>query len=89
MAYAISRNRVEDYDRFREGYDSPEGVALRQQMGLKSQHIFRNPADPNDVVILSEVERLEQAPQVQDSPALREAMELGGVIERNVYLPED
>jgi hypothetical protein len=89
MAFAISRNRVRDYDVFRNGYDSPEAVALRQQMGLKSQRIFRNPADPNDVVILSEVERLEDAPQVKDSPALQEAMRLGGVVERTVYLPED
>src|SRR6266516_2136040 len=78
MAYAISRNQVADYDTFRKAYDSPEGVALRQRMGIKSQHIFRNPADPNDVVILTEVERLEEAPQAKDSPALREAMRLGG-----------
>jgi hypothetical protein len=89
MAYAISRNKVRDYDMFRQGYDSPEAVVLRQRMGLKSQHIFRNPADPNDVVILSEVDRLEDAPQVKDSPELREAVQLGGVVERTVYLPED
>lgn len=89
MAYAISRNKVADYDAFRRGYDSPEGEALRRTMGLKSQQIFRNPADPTDVVILSEVERLEDAPQVKESPELREAMRLGGVVERSVYLPED
>jgi hypothetical protein len=89
MAYAISRNRVVDYDAFRKAYDTPEAIALRKQMGLKSQELFRNPADPNEVVILSEVERLEDAPQVKDSAALREAMRLGGVVERTVYQPED
>ena len=86
MARVISRNKVASYDEFRKVYAEPESVALRRDLGITHQEIFRNPEDPNEIVVLTEaadLERLEQSPQ------LREAMRRGGVQERIVYRLED
>jgi len=86
MARVVSRNKVASYDGFRKAYDDPESVALRRDLGITDQQIFRNPEDPNEIVILTEaadLERLEQSPQ------LREAMRRGGIQERIVYRSQD
>lgn len=86
MARIISRNRVASYDEFRKGYEDPESVALRRDLGITHQQIFRNPEDPNEIVILTEAADLGQ---LERSPQLREAMRRGGVQERIVYQPQD
>jgi len=86
MVRVISRNRVASYDEFRKGYEDPESVALRQDLGITDQQIFRNPEDPNEVVILTETADLER---LEQSPRLREAMRRGGVQERIVYRAQD
>lgn len=86
MARIISRNKVASYDEFRKGYDDPESVALRRDLEITDQQIFRNPADPNEIVILTEAADLER---LEQSPRLREAMRRGGIQERIVYRAQD
>ena len=48
---AAMRMRVADYQRFRQIYDA--GTSAREAGGLHNEQMFRNPKDPNDILIMS------------------------------------
>jgi heme-degrading monooxygenase HmoA len=61
VPYILSRNKVEDYDKWFSVFNSSEGIAARKAGGVKSLQIFRNQDDPTEVIALIEWESLDSA----------------------------
>jgi quinol monooxygenase YgiN len=78
MPYVVGRPKVEDYAKFRRAFD--EYGASRKDSGCKSERVFRNADDPNDLVILLEWDDLEKARQFIQSAGLRANMQRAGVV---------
>jgi heme-degrading monooxygenase HmoA len=77
MPYTLFRAKVEDYERWKPGFD--EHSTSRRESGSKGGRLFRNADDPNEVVILLEWDDFENARQFTQSEDLREAMQRHGV----------
>lgn len=88
MPYALFRVEVEDYERWKPGFD--EHSSSRRESGSKGGRLFRNADDPNEVVILLEWDDLENARQFAQSEDLREAMQRYGVVgQPDIYFLEE
>jgi heme-degrading monooxygenase HmoA len=84
MAYILVRHKVEDYAKWKPGFD--EHAAAREANGSKGGLIFRNADDPSEVVVLLEWDSLKTARQFAQSDDLREKMKEVGVIDQpDVY----
>lgn len=80
MVYIHVRHRVEDYARWREGFDT-HGAA-RQAGGATSEaYVMRNIEDPNEITLILGWSDLEQARLFVQSNSLKEAMQDAGVTE--------
>ena len=77
MPYLLIHHTVEDYDRWKKAFD--EHASMRQAAGSKGGYLFRSADDPNDVVLIVEMEDLDRARQFVGSDDLRKAMEGAGV----------
>lgn len=78
MIYIYVRHRVEDYARWREGYDNH--AAARQASGASDEaYVMRNIDDPNEITIILGWSDLEQARAFTQSASLKEAMQKAGV----------
>ena len=85
MPYVIVRNRVEDYTHWKRGWDM--GAAMRRDGGVRSEQLFRNPGEPNEVLVLLEYDTMEQARAFVQSAPLQEALQGSGIQDRTVYFP--
>jgi len=72
------RHKVADYKAWKPVYDQHDSV--RKQFGCKSDAVFSNVQDPNDVLIVLKWENKDQAMNFGQSPSLRDAEERGGVV---------
>lgn len=77
MPTLLIRHRVEDYAAWKAAFD--QHATARRANGSQGGRLFRNVADPNDVVILLAWDLLERARLFADSDDLREAMARAGV----------
>ncbi len=77
MPYLLIRHKVEDYDRWKQAFD--DHASLRQAAGSKGGYLFRNADNPNEIVLIVEMEDLERARQFVGSDDLRQAMQQAGV----------
>lgn len=77
MPHVLVRQRFEEFDRWRKGFESL-GPA-RAEAGCRSTAVFRNRQDPHEVVVLFEFEDLERARRHMGSEALRNAWQEAGV----------
>jgi hypothetical protein len=77
MPYMLVRHKVEDYERWKPGFDDHQ--AVRKESGGKGAVLFRNADDPNETVILLEWGNLEDARRFAGSDDLRETMQRLGV----------
>ena len=78
MVYIQVRHRVEDYAKWREGYD--QHAPARQAGGATGdEYILRNVDDPNEFTILLGWSNLEKARSFTLSSSLKEAMRDAGV----------
>ena len=68
---------MKDYDKWKKVYD--EGKKMIKSKGGKRQTLFKNSANPNELVILTEVEDMGKAKQMVESEELKQAMQNGGV----------
>jgi quinol monooxygenase YgiN len=84
MAQLFVQHKVEEYAKWRAVFD--EMTAVRATTGSTGYSVFRNAADPNEVIILSEFPDLDQARQYAQLPELRQAMQRAGVISQPVVL---
>jgi quinol monooxygenase YgiN len=78
MVYLYVRHRVEDYARWREGYDNH--AAARQAGGATDEaYVMRNVDDPNEITIILGWSDVEKARSFTQSASLKEAMQKAGV----------
>ena len=59
MATLIIRHKVEDYNRWKRGYD--EADWLRKQYGITYASLHRAESDPNDVIAVHEFKNMKGA----------------------------
>ena len=79
MPWILVRTKVEDYNKWKTVFDE-DSSNRKEMMGSKGGFLFGNADDPNEVIILLEVDDLEKARQFAQSDDLKEAMEKGGVV---------
>jgi hypothetical protein len=80
MPTLLIRHKVEDYAVWKAAFD--QHANARRANGSQGGQLFRNAADPNDVVILLAWDLLERAHLFADSDDLREAMARAGVTDQ-------
>ena len=78
MPNLLTQHRVQDYNAWRPHFDGHEGT--RQAHGITNPRVYRNAADPNDLVLLFDVADIERAKEFGQSQDLRSTMEKAGVI---------
>ena len=78
MTYLLAIHKVADFTAWKKGYD--DSLAARQKAGLKEKYLLRSTEDPNEVVMLHEVEGLQRAQEFTRSSELRERMQQSGVV---------
>ena len=87
MPFILVRHKVRDYAHWKPFFDADD--AKRQQAGLRVQSVMRNADDPQELVILMEVDDLGKAREFSQSPGLREIMEKAGVVDKpDIYFLE-
>jgi quinol monooxygenase YgiN len=78
MTYIYVRHSVEDYARWREGFDNH--APARQAGGATDEvYVMRNVDDPNEITIILGWSDLEKARAFTQSASLKEAMQNAGV----------
>jgi heme-degrading monooxygenase HmoA len=80
MADLLIRHKVADYATWKPLFD--EHGASRRAYGSRGGRLFRNAADPNEVVILLAWDDLERARLFAQSDDLREVMARAGVVDQ-------
>ncbi len=80
MIHVLAEVRVEDFDRFLEGFNT-RGLRLRQKHGSHGVRVFRHREDTKRVSLLLEWEGEEALKAFLADPDVRESMRLGGVVE--------
>lgn len=78
MVYIHVQHTVEDYAKWREGFDNH--APARQAGGATDEaYVMRNVEDPNEITIILGWSDLEQARAFSQSASLKEAMQKAGV----------
>jgi heme-degrading monooxygenase HmoA len=78
MIYLYVRHNVEDYAKWREGYDNH--AAARQAGGATDEaYVMRNVDDPKEITLVLGWSDLEKARAFTQSASLKEAMQKAGV----------
>lgn len=86
MATLIIRHKVEDYTRWKRGYDDAEW--LRKQHGITYASVHREESDPNDIIAVHQFKNMKGAKDF--AKALPSLMEKIGVIGKpEVWFSED
>jgi len=77
MAVTLVLHRVNDYDAFREVYDS--FAPMQAAGGVIAESVHRMIGDPDNVLVIHEFNSVETAREFFANPELRDAMVRGGV----------
>ena len=78
MIYLNVRHTVEDYAKWREGFDTH--AAARQAAGATDEvYVMRNVDNPNEITVVLGWSDLEKARAFTQSASLKEAMQKAGV----------
>ncbi len=77
MATLIVKHRVSNFETWKQTFDGM--TAERAKHGWLGHRVLRDAQDPNIVTIINHVKDLAGAKAYGGSPALREAMQRGGV----------
>jgi hypothetical protein len=80
MPFLLIRHKVKDFAAWKPVFE--DHSATRKAAGSKGGYLLRNHDDPNEVVVLLEVEDLGKARQFAQSADLKEAMQRAGVVDR-------
>jgi heme-degrading monooxygenase HmoA len=81
MVYIHVVQKVENYARWREGFDNH--ASARQAAGATDEvYVMRNVDDPNEVTVILSWTDPQQARAFTQSVSLREAMQNAGVVGR-------
>ena len=79
MVYVTLRINVEDYDKWRSGFDGREDFR-RGHGHTGNKHIFRDVQNPNAITLIMEWENGEKAQAFLDDPMLKQVMQTIGVV---------
>ncbi len=77
MVASIYQSRVKDFATFKKALDSTEKA--RTSSGAVLDHIYRDTADPNKLVVIQKWPSVEKARKYYDSEIFKEAIARGGV----------
>jgi hypothetical protein len=77
-SHLLIRHKVKDFPVWKEGYDAH--LPKRAEAGLTEQYLLRGDSDPNEVILLFEVQDLGRAKAFSESADLRERMQQLGVV---------
>jgi hypothetical protein len=80
MNYVLVRHKVADFSKWKPVYDAH--LPARQAAGGTELYLLRNIDNPNEVIVLLEVEDLQKAREFVASDDLRERMQESGVIDK-------
>jgi hypothetical protein len=87
VPYLLVRHQVQDYERWKPLFD--EHGLTRKANGSMGGQLFRSADNPNEIVMLIEVEELDRARQFAQSDDLRQAMQQAGVTDQpDIYFLE-
>lgn len=78
MAIVTIRHSVGDYAKWKAGYD--QGKSMVKSRGGKRQTLYKNVDNPNELIVVTEVDSLENARKFVQSEDLKNAMQNAGVI---------
>jgi hypothetical protein len=82
--YLLVRHKVADFSKWKPAYESHKPA--RQAAGATELYLLRNVDDPNETVMLFEIDDLQKAREFAASADLREKMQEAGVIDKpDVY----
>lgn len=70
--------KVENFEKFKSVFEG--AVDLRKSYGSKGGHLYRNPKDQNQAIIVLEYNSLENAEKYLQSDDLKQKMKEGGAI---------
>ena len=87
MPHLVVRHKVADYEKWKAVFD--EHGSIRKAMGFKGGLVLRNVDDPNEVIMVLQVEDIGKARQFTQS-ADRETMQRAGVTDRpDIYFTDE
>jgi heme-degrading monooxygenase HmoA len=72
------RHKVADFDKWKIVFEEVE--PFRKQLGSSGSHVFRNYANSNEVLVITDWDTKEQGIKFGQSPELKEAMARAGVL---------
>jgi len=78
MVYVVVKHKVEDYSRWKPVFD--EHGPTREKAGCKGGQLFRISDEPNNIFILFEWDKKENATRFVESEDLKKRMQQAGVI---------
>jgi quinol monooxygenase YgiN len=78
MVKMYVRHKVADFDKWKVVFEEVE--SFRKQLGSTGSHVFRNNANSNEVLVITDWNNKEQGIKFGQSPELKAAMERAGVI---------
>lgn len=88
MAHLFIRHKVKDYTTWKPVFDG--FIETRRASGEKSWQIWHPDNDPNNLLLLFEWDKLDNAHSFMANPELKAAMEEAGVVEApEVYFLEE
>ena len=88
MPTLLIRLKVKDYAAWKAAFD--QHASARRANGSRGGRLFRNAADPNEVVVLLAWDLLDRAHLFADSDDLRESMDRAGVADRpDIWILEE
>ena len=83
MLYLLCRNRVTDYAKWREIFDSH--AEAHRAAGLHLKQIWQTIDDPNNIFFLFEVDSIEKARAFVSAPEAAKAGKFSGVIDGEMH----
>lgn len=78
MALVTIRHSVADFSKWKTVYD--EGKSMIKSNGGKRQTLYKNVDNPNELIVVTEVDNLDNARKLVQSDDLKNAMHNAGVI---------
>jgi hypothetical protein len=64
-------------------------TSAREAGGMHNEQMFRNPSDPNDILIMTTVDSIEQARAYGQSDEVGQRQRASGLLELSNYYPNE
>lgn len=83
MKYMLCRNRVTDYQRWRNVFDSH--ASAQRDAGMRVVHVWRKVDEPNNIFFLFEIDDIAAVHAFMDEPAATRGRKDAGVIDGEYF----